>query len=140
MDLELKEEFPECEDWNSVGSHSFQASPCSSLGPAQVTANDNTHFAVVNDQCVLLHCRHSKQHCGKKTSIVLGYLDSSNTNGLRRALSITADKICEVVEQQNVTKRAVTPLNFDKTKGATKAQDTLLIKSPMGTGKTKALV
>jgi len=31
-------------------------------------------------------------------------------------------------------------LNFDKAKGATEAPDTLLIKSAMDTGKTKALV
>jgi len=71
---------------------------------------------------------------------MLRYLDSSCANGLRRAMSITADKIPEVFEQQNVTKRAVTPLNFDKVGGATGAPDTLLIKLPMGTGKTKALV
>jgi len=34
----------------------------------------------------------------------------------------------------------MTPLNFDKAKGADVAPDTLLIKLPMGTGKTKALV
>jgi len=34
--------------------------------------NDNTHFAVVHEQCVCLHCRHSETHCGKKTSLVLG--------------------------------------------------------------------
>jgi len=61
-------------------------------------------------------------------------------NGLRRAMSITADKIPEVFEQQNINNRAVTSLNFDKTKCATMAPDTLLIKSPMGTSKTKALV
>jgi len=78
-------------------------------------------------------------HCGKKTTLVLGYLDSSNTNGLRRAMSITADKIPEVFEQRNIKNRAITPLNCDKAKGV-EAPDTLLIKLPMGTGKTKALV
>jgi len=70
---------------------------------------------------------------------VLGHLDSSHADGLRRAMSITADKIPEVFEQQNVTKRYVT-LNFDKAKGATEVPDTLLIKLPMGTSKTKALI
>jgi len=34
----------------------------------------------------------------------------------------------------------MTPLNFDKAEGADMAPDTLLIKLPMGTSKTKALV
>jgi len=55
--------------------------------------NDNTHFVIVHEQCVCLHCRHSETHCSKKTSLVLGYLDSSWADGLRRAMSITADKI-----------------------------------------------
>jgi len=55
-------------------------------------------------------------------------------------MSITTDKIPEVHEQQNINNRAITPLNFDKAKGATEVPDTLLIKSPMGTSKTKALV
>jgi len=38
-----------------------------------------------------------------------------------------------VFEQQNINNRAVTPLNFDKAKGAAMAPDTLLIKLPMGT-------
>jgi len=83
--------------------------------------NNDTHFAIVHDQCVHLHSRHSEQHCGKKTSLVLGHLDSSNTDGLRRAMSITTDKIPEVFEQQNITQRAVTPLNFDKAEGAVEA-------------------
>jgi len=102
--------------------------------------NNNTHFAVAHDQVVCLHSRHLEQHCGKKTTLVLGYLDSSCANGLRRALSITSDKIPEVFEQQNINNRAITPLNFEKAEGATKAPDTLLIKSPMCTGKTKVLV
>jgi len=53
---------------------------------------------------------------------------------------IVADKIPEVFEQQNINNRAMTPLNFDKAKGANMAPDTLLIKLPMDTGKTKALV
>jgi len=72
---------------------------------------------------------------------VLGYLDLSHANGLRRAMLIVADEIPEVFEQQkNINNRAMTPLNFDKAKGATMAPDTLLVKSPMGTGKKKALV
>jgi len=71
---------------------------------------------------------------------VLSYLDSSNAEGLRRAMSIVADKIPEVFEKHNINNRAVTPLNFDKAEGATMAPDTLLIKSPMVTGKTKAQV
>jgi len=55
-------------------------------------------------------------------------------------MSITADEIPEAFEKQNINNRAVTPLNFDKAKGAAMALDTLLIKLPMGTGKTKALV
>jgi len=55
-------------------------------------------------------------------------------------MSITTDKIPEVFEQQNINNKAVTPLKFDKAEGATMALDTLLIKLPMGTGKTKALV
>jgi len=102
--------------------------------------NDNTHFVVVHDQVVCLHCRHSETHCGKKTTLMLGYLDSSNAEGLRRARSIVADKISEVFEQQNINNKAVTPLKFDNAKGATLAPDTLLVKSPMGTGKRKALV
>jgi len=84
----------------------------------QEHVNDNTHFAVVYDQFIRLHCLHSEQHCGKKTTLVLGHLDSSHADGLRRAMLITADKIPEVFEQQNVTERAVTPLNFDKAEGA----------------------
>jgi len=57
-----------------------------------------------------------------------------------RAMLIVADKIPEVFEQHNIHNIAVTPLNFDKAEGATMAPDTLLVKSPMGTGKTKALV
>jgi len=102
--------------------------------------NDNTHFVLVPDQVVRLHCRHSETHCGKKTTLLLGHLDLSHADCLRRAMSITADEIPEVFEQQNINNRAVTPLNFDKAKGATMAPDTLLIKLPMGTGKTKALV
>jgi len=64
--------------------------------------NDNTHFVIVHDQVVCLHCRCSETHCGKKTTLVLGHLDSSNTEGLRRAMSITTDKIPEVFEQQNI--------------------------------------
>jgi len=48
--------------------------------------NDNTHFAIVHNQCICLHCRHSEQHIGEKTTLMLGHLDSSCTNGLRRAL------------------------------------------------------
>jgi len=64
--------------------------------------NNNTHFAVVHDQCVHLHCRHSEQHFGKKTTLVLGHLDSSLANHLRRAMSITADIIPNVYELQNI--------------------------------------
>jgi len=88
--------------------------------------NDNTHFAVVHDQCICLHCQHLEQHCSKKTALMLGHLNSSCANGLMRAMLITADKIPEVFEQQNVTERAVTPLNFAKAEGATEAPDTLL--------------
>jgi len=42
------------------------------------------------------------RHTGKKTTLVLGYLDSSNAEGLRRAMSIVTDKIPEVFEQQNI--------------------------------------
>jgi len=102
--------------------------------------NDNTLFVIVHDQVVRLHCRHSEAHCGKKTTFLLGHLDSSRTNGLRRAMSITTDEIPEAFEQQNINNRAITPLNFDKVKGASMAPDTLLIKLPMGTGKMKALM
>jgi len=63
----------------------------------------------------------------------------TGTEGLRRALLIVSDKITEVFEQQNIHKEAVPTLNFDKAKDATMAPDTLLVKSPMGTGKTKVL-
>jgi len=43
---------------------------------------------------------------------------------LRRALSITADKIPKVFEQQNITERAVPSMNFAKAKDATEAPDT----------------
>jgi len=55
-------------------------------------------------------------------------------------MSITADIIPSVYKKQNINNRAVTPLNFDKAEGAAMPPDTLLIKSPMGTGKTKAQV
>jgi len=102
--------------------------------------NDNTHFVVVHDQVVPLHCRHLETHCCKKTTLELGYLDSSNAEGLRRAMSIFVDKIPEVFEQQNINKKDVPALNFDKDKGANIAPDTLLVKLPMATGKTKVLV
>jgi len=97
--------------------------------------NNNTHFVIINKQAVHLHCRHSETHCGKKITLLLGHLDVTHTNGLRRAMSITTDEI-----PKNIKSRAMTPLNFDKAKGAAIAPDTLLIKLPMGTGKTKALV
>jgi len=100
--------------------------------------NDNTHFVIVHDQAVWLHCRHSETHCGKKTTLLLGHLDVTRANGLRRAMSITADEIPEAFEKQDI--RSMAPLNFDKAEGANMAPDTLLIKSPMGTGKRKALV
>jgi len=102
--------------------------------------NDNTHFVIVHDQAVWLHCRHSETHCGKKTTLLLGHLDVTRANGLKRAMSITANEIPEAFEKQDIKSRAMTPLNFDKAEGADMAPDTLLIKSPMGTGKTKALV
>jgi len=102
--------------------------------------NNNTHFVIVQDQAVCLHRRHSETHCGKKTTLLLGHLDSNCADGLRRAMSITADEIPEAFEKQNINNRAMTPLNFDKAEGAAMAPDTLLIKSPMGTSKTKALV
>jgi len=101
---------------------------------------NSTHFIIVHGQAVCLHCRHSETHYGKKTTLLLGYLDSTCTNGLRRAMSINADEIPEAFEKQNINNRAMIPLNFDKAEGATMAPDTLLIKSPMGTTKTKALV
>jgi len=55
--------------------------------------NDNTHIVIVHDQIVCLHCRHLETNCGKKTTLVLSYLDSSKAEGLRRALLIVADKI-----------------------------------------------
>jgi len=55
-------------------------------------------------------------------------------------MSITTDEIPETFEKQDIKSRAMTPLNFDKAEGVDIAPDTLLIKSPMGTGKTKALV
>jgi len=55
-------------------------------------------------------------------------------------MSITTDEIPEAFEKQDIKSRAMTPLNFDKAKGVDMAPDTLLIKSPMGTSKTKALV
>jgi len=55
-------------------------------------------------------------------------------------MSITTDEIPQAFEKQDIKSRAMTPLNFDKAKGANMAPDTLLIKSPMGTGKMKALV
>jgi len=102
--------------------------------------NDNTHFVIVHFQAIRLHCRHSETHCGRKTTLLLGHLDETHADGLRRAMSITADKIPEAFEKQDIKSRAMTPLNFDRTEGANIAPDTLLIKSPMGTGKTKALV
>jgi len=102
--------------------------------------NDNTHFVIVHNQAVWLHCRHSETHCGKKTTLLLDHLDVTCTDGLRRAMSITADEIPEAFEKQDIKSRAMTPLNFDKAEGANMAPDTLLIKLPMGTGKTKALV
>jgi len=53
--------------------------------------NNNTNFAIVHDQVICLHCRHSEQHCSKETTLLLGHLDSSHANSLRRAMSITAD-------------------------------------------------
>jgi len=53
---------------------------------------------------------------------------------------ITADEILDAFEKQNIKNRAMTPLNFDNAEGATMAPDTLLIKLPMGTSKTKALL
>jgi hypothetical protein len=50
--------------------------------------NDNTHFVIVS--------RHSETHCGKKTTLLLGHLDVTHADGLRRAMSITADEIPEV--------------------------------------------
>jgi len=98
--------------------------------------NDNTYFAIAHDQVVRLHCQHSEQHCGKKTTLVLGYLDSSNWLSEEG----TADKIPEVFEQQNINNRTTPQINFDKAKGAARPPDTLLIKSPMATGKTKSLL
>jgi len=95
--------------------------------------NDNTHFVIVHDQAVWLHCRHSETHCGKKTTLLLGHLDVTRADGLRQAMSITADEIHEAFERQDIKSRAMTPLNFDKAEGADMAPDTLLIKSPMGT-------
>jgi len=46
--------------------------------------NDNTHFVIVHNQAVRLHCRHSETHCGKKTTLLLGHLDSNHADGLRR--------------------------------------------------------
>jgi len=40
-------------------------------------------------------------------------------------MSITADEIPEVFEQQSINNRAVTPLNFEKAEGAAMAPDTL---------------
>jgi len=54
--------------------------------------------------------------------------------------SLLIRSLTEAFEQHNITERAVTPLNFDKAEGADEAPDTLLIKSPMGTGKTNALL
>jgi len=102
--------------------------------------NNNTHFVIVHNQAVWLHCRHSETQCGKKTTLLLGHLDVTHANGLRRAMSITADEIPQAFEKRDIKSRAMTPLNFDKAEGANMAPDTLLIKSPMGTGKTKALV
>jgi len=101
--------------------------------------NDNTHFVIIHDKILCLHCRHSEMHCGKKTTLVLGYLDSSKAEGLRRALLIVTDKIPDVFEQQNIHNESVTTLNLDKAKDTTMAPDSLLVKSPMGTRKTKAL-
>jgi len=63
--------------------------------------NDNTHFVIVHDQAVCLHCRHSETHCGKKTTLLLGHLDSTGANSLRRAMSITTDEIPKAFEKQN---------------------------------------
>jgi len=46
--------------------------------------NDNTHFVIVHDQAVWLHCRHSETHCGKKTTLLLSHLEVTRANGLRR--------------------------------------------------------
>jgi len=43
--------------------------------------NNNTHFVIVHDQAVRLHCRHSETHCGKKTTLLLGHLDSNRAEG-----------------------------------------------------------
>jgi len=90
--------------------------------------NNNTHFVIINNQAVWLHCRHSETHCSKKTTLLLGHLDVTRTNGLRRAMSITADEISEAFENQDIKSRAMTPLNFDKAEGANMAPDTLFIK------------
>jgi len=84
--------------------------------------NNNTHFVIIHDQAVRL-CRHSETHYGKKTTLLLGYLDSTRTNGLRRAMSITTDEITKAFEKQNINNRAMTPLNFDQAEGATMAPD-----------------
>jgi len=73
--------------------------------------NDNTHFVIVHDQVFCLHCRHSETHYGKKTTLLLGHLDLTCANGLRRAMSITADEIPKAFEKQNIKNRAMTPLN-----------------------------
>jgi len=83
--------------------------------------NNNTHFVIVHDQAVCLHCGHSETHCGKKTTLLLGHLDLTRADGLRRAMSITADEIPEAFEKQNINNRAMTPLNFYKAEGATMA-------------------
>jgi len=74
------------------------------------------------------------------TTIVLGYLDSKHTEGVRRALPLTLDEIPKVFEKKTINERAMSPIDFEKDEGALVAPNTLLIKSPMGTGKTKALV
>jgi len=72
--------------------------------------NDNTHFVIINYQAVWLHCRHSETHCNKKTTLLLGHLDVTRANGLRQAMSITADEIPQAFEKQDIKSRAMTPL------------------------------
>jgi len=73
--------------------------------------NNNTHFVIVRFQAIRLHCRHSETHCSKKTTLLLGHLDDTHANGLRRAMSTTANEIPEAFEKQDIKRRAMTPLN-----------------------------
>lgn len=104
----------------------------------RVHDKDNTHFVTVSAGYVKLHCRHSQQYLGAKQSKTIGKITAADEKiptifGETPKEPAITDEIPDKFSREEYNAKEAREILFG-------THDALLIKSNMGTGKTKALV